>query len=198
MAGEAIPMRLDIASDPKVCRMASVLDMDRYAVVGRLHAVWAWGNQHTYDGLVKQLEPATLIDPLVDCPGFALAMISVGWIEVLPGGFRFPDFKKWNSCAAKKRSAGKFRKGLSVYFIQAVGGGPIKIGLTDDPTGRLLSLSTAHPEPLRFLALIPEADSQRERELHKRFAHLRLRGEWFRAESELLEFIASIAGKDKG
>jgi hypothetical protein len=71
-----------------------------------------------------------------------------------------------------------------VYFIQAGDDGPIKIGWALDPTARLKELQVGCPEPLRLLMTIAD-DGELESQLHRRFASLRLRGEWFRAEQEL-------------
>jgi hypothetical protein len=71
-----------------------------------------------------------------------------------------------------------------VYFIQAGADGPIKIGYTADPFARLEELQTAHYEDLRLLMTIAD-NGTLEARLHERFAELRIRGEWFRAEGEL-------------
>lgn len=71
-------------------------------------------------------------------------------------------------------------------------GGPIKIGCAADPEARLLQLQTAVPHPLRLMGYVP-GGVKLERELHKKYAHLHMRGEWFRAtlefEGELYEMI---------
>jgi hypothetical protein len=78
-----------------------------------------------------------------------------------------------------------------VYFISD--GDFIKIGQSRTcPYGRIRSLQTASSTELKFLAMMRGAD--REQELHKRFAHLRARGEWFRQTEELIDFIKSIPG----
>lgn len=73
-----------------------------------------------------------------------------------------------------------------VYFIRM--GDLIKIGFTSDLKKRVqgLSLTMGH-----VVATIPGA-SYLEAQLHERFAKLREHGEWFRAEPELLDYIASI------
>ena len=76
----------------------------------------------------------------------------------------------------------------SVYFVQA-NDGHIKIGLARDVQKRLASLQTAHAHELVLLVAI-EGTFRLEQSLHRKFAHLRLRGEWFRPEPELLELIA--------
>jgi hypothetical protein len=65
-----------------------------------------------------------------------------------------------------------------VYFIQAVNGGPIKIGTAIDPKKRLASLQLSCPFRLKILATRPGGE-RLERSLHRRFAAYRLHGEWF-------------------
>lgn len=78
-----------------------------------------------------------------------------------------------------------------VYFIQD--GEYIKIGFSS--TGaidRLLVLQGANPRPLTLVATMPGTKAL-ETELHARFHSLRVRGEWFRAEAPLLDFIRSLS-----
>ena len=73
-----------------------------------------------------------------------------------------------------------------VYFVQewACPDEPIKIGFSADPAGRLRLLRLKTGLHLDVLALLP-AQLQTERDLHKRFAADRIRGEWFRPTEEL-------------
>lgn len=76
-----------------------------------------------------------------------------------------------------------------VYFARA--GDAIKIGVSIDVRARVRGLSTSSPVPIELLAAMPGGVDE-ERALHRRFAYLRMNGEWFRAESELLDFIATL------
>ena len=82
-----------------------------------------------------------------------------------------------------------------VYFILNSESNAIKIGRARDIEKRLRSLQTASPVELELLRTIQvESESQAqvlERKLHVRFEHLRLKGEWFKAEPELLSYIAT-------
>jgi hypothetical protein len=81
--------------------------------------------------------------------------------------------------------------GAVVYFAQALGGGPIKIGTTARRVrARLDDLQTGRADELRCLGHLP-GDAAVERALHREFAPLRLRGEWFHPAAPLLDFIAS-------
>lgn len=76
-----------------------------------------------------------------------------------------------------------------VYFIQAVDGGPIKIGYSKDVEARRRMLESAYKRPLAVLATMPGGRKE-EAEVHDRFSHLRFgRTEQFRPNAELLEFI---------
>lgn len=76
-----------------------------------------------------------------------------------------------------------------VYFIQAIDGGPIKIGKALDIKRRLKSLQTDHYSELRVIASIPDGGVALEKTLHDRFKEYRIRGEWFEPADELIKYI---------
>jgi hypothetical protein len=77
-----------------------------------------------------------------------------------------------------------------VYFIQAENSdGFIKIGFAKNPIKRLLLFQTGNPYKLKLLGVISGVTEHYELELHVRFQRFRVRGEWFRPDSELLDFI---------
>jgi hypothetical protein len=76
-----------------------------------------------------------------------------------------------------------------VYFIQAIDGGPIKIGYSATAEGvqaRLKSMQTGNPQPLVVRRLV-EAPPEYERQLHNRLAEWRARGEWFWPSQRVLD-----------
>ena len=86
-----------------------------------------------------------------------------------------------------------------VYFIRC--GQFVKIGASKDPQTRLKQIrrmngSLAFPAGLDLMAselIATELGSfERERELHKQFAHLRHTGEWFTEAPDLTEYIESL------
>ena len=79
---------------------------------------------------------------------------------------------------------------MHVYFIQA--GEYVKIGITENLTRRLASLQHANPLPLVLIRAV-EGDTDREQAIHRRFAHLRVRGEWFHCTNDLLEYALTIS-----
>jgi hypothetical protein len=70
-----------------------------------------------------------------------------------------------------------------VYFAKPYGGGSlIKIGRSKHPLKRAGQLHC------NLLRVIPD-DGCTEAEVHELFAHLRTKGEWFRADIELTRYI---------
>jgi hypothetical protein len=84
-------------------------------------------------------------------------------------------------------------KPVYTYFIQAVTGGPIKIGKTTDPKGRLKTMQTAIPQQLAVIGLLI---GDHEASLHEKFAGFRLSGEWFKDGGYLVRFMCRHFGKD--
>ena len=80
-----------------------------------------------------------------------------------------------------------------VYFILNRDSNAIKIGRARDIQKRLAALQTASPAELELLKAVQVRtgfqSQQLEVILHSKFRHLRIRGEWFRAEPELLQCI---------
>jgi hypothetical protein len=81
-----------------------------------------------------------------------------------------------------------------IYFIQNEISKAIKIGFSDSPIRRLVSLQTATPDPLVLLATT-DGGFKEEQILHQRFEDFRLAGEWFSHENpndSIPEFVAGI------
>lgn len=76
-----------------------------------------------------------------------------------------------------------------VYFIRCCDA--VKIGFASDVTERLAGLQVASPHRLELLATV-SGTRESEAGLHRRFSHLRVRGEWFSAVPELLRFIDGL------
>lgn len=84
-----------------------------------------------------------------------------------------------------------------VYFIGCEDADAIKIGITSNRVyERLNGAQVNCPLQLTLLAAF-DGGAEAEAELHARFAHLRLRGEWFRADPELLDHIKQFPKPEK-
>lgn len=68
----------------------------------------------------------------------------------------------------------------------------IKIGESEDPSKRLRELQTGCPLELRIMGATRK---YHEKELHRQFAHLWVRREWYRPAPDLLTFIEDSCGE---
>lgn len=73
-----------------------------------------------------------------------------------------------------------------IYF--ASDGRYIKIGFASNVKNRVASLQTGHHKKLAVLR-VEKGTMEDEAKFHERFATLRARGEWFRREGELAEYV---------
>jgi hypothetical protein len=109
MAGDWIPMRVDLLDDPAVIAIAAAVGLDEYAVAGRLLKLWSWANRHLKDG--HACVPDKWVDDYLDTAGFAAAMLDAGWLRTRSGGgLEFTSFDRWNSNGAKIRLGETLRK----------------------------------------------------------------------------------------
>jgi hypothetical protein len=94
---------------------------------------------------------------------------------------------------AAGRMAGSIA-GAGVYVIGPADG-PVKIGYSRDPAGRLSTLQTSHPEPIAIWLFVqmPEiSGADLERHIHQRlgFGRQKLQGEWFQITA--VEAVADV------
>lgn len=81
----------------------------------------------------------------------------------------------------------------TVYFMKPIGhDGPIKIGCSSVPYGRLADLAVWSPFPLEIVATASGSYSD-EAFLHRCFADTRAHGEWFHFSARLAQTVAEIA-----
>lgn len=115
-------------------------------------------------------------DPL---PEVDMALLAVPLAEPEPGGLR-RHREHW------------------VYFLQGDDGGPVKIGRSlKHPLERCAGVQVGYPFGRLRVVGILRAPAFNEQRLHKAYAHLRIRGEWFRPAPDLVEYIALIGRVSK-
>ena len=116
----------------------------------------------------------------------------------------FAWVKSWASPTVKIVTPGKRTHSIEgdklahqayfVYFILNEDSNAIKIGLAKDTAKRLKALQTSSPAKLKLIKTVQvdglKAAQELEQSLHKQFHEIRLSGEWFRAESHLLEYLS--------
>lgn len=80
-----------------------------------------------------------------------------------------------------------------IYFILNYDSQAVKIGIAKNVKRRLASLQTSSPSELELLSTIKTKSVNNAREieksLHEKFDKNRIRGEWFKANVELLDYI---------
>lgn len=84
----------------------------------------------------------------------------------------------------------------SVYFIQDPDTGLIKIGFSTNPYERIRML-TYKAKTLLDVLLVIRGPKTLEKRLHQRFNPIRVQGEWFKPEEELLQCIDFLKEKCK-
>lgn len=109
MAGDWIKMRIDLQSHPKIVRILSATDSDKFRAIGGLHAVWSIFDTHSEDGVLNGYSAKTL-DHVIGWEGFSAAMIAVGWMIETPQGLVMPEFDEHNGKSAKRRAEDQRRK----------------------------------------------------------------------------------------
>lgn len=134
--------------------------------------------------------PAKLAERWECSPNYVTNMIKNG---VLPGftiGGKLWRIKAEDVEAFEATGAMPFNKEpCDVYVIKS--GTHVKIGKASDVVKRISSLQTANPSEIEVIAILTEGDGHKlERELHKRFARHRFRGEWFNFNGDLAEWVA--------
>ena len=81
------------------------------------------------------------------------------------------------------------------YFFKPDGDKHIKIGIAKNVPKRLCALQIGLADPLRCVGWML---GNKEAKLHKLFARLRVRGEWFREDDALRQFIETYANDPYG
>ena len=109
MAGDWIMMRKALLADPKVVRISSALNADRFRTVGGIFSAWCLFDDQTEDGRLDGYTPA-LFDEIVGWPGLASAMVAVDWLIVGDGFLQASRFEEYNSKSAKRRLKDSVRK----------------------------------------------------------------------------------------
>jgi hypothetical protein len=109
MSIEWIKMRRSLLTDPKVVRIMSALQADRFRTIGGLFSAWCLFDEHTEDGQLDGYSKE-VFDEIVGFRGLCQAMIDVGWIEESAQGLTAINFTEHNGRTARKRAQDSVRK----------------------------------------------------------------------------------------
>jgi hypothetical protein len=93
---------------PEVARIARTLKVEHDLVLGKLQRVWRWADANCVDGQAEA--PLEYVSEVARCPGFAEAMLAVGWLAVKGEVIVFPNFERHNGESAKERALGQLRQ----------------------------------------------------------------------------------------
>lgn len=142
MAGDWIKMRVDLATDPAVSRIAAATHSNRFETIGRLHAFWSWVDRHAVDGHV---DGATLadVDEVTHKRGFAAALIAVNWLvgSDLSTGLTIPKHSEHNGESAKERAnknkrQAKWRERKRAGLVDGEASTPVGVYTSTAPSTR--------------------------------------------------------------
>lgn len=107
---------LELPDKPEVHAIASMLNIDPDAVVGKLIRVWQWFDKHTTDGNAYGVT-FSLPDRISNVTGFGEAMSFVGWLEQRDKTLVMPKFDRHTSESAKARAL--TAKRVSEYKVKS-------------------------------------------------------------------------------
>ena len=105
MAGDWIQIRHDLLDDYAVLRLIQLLDIDPDLLTGKLVRFWLWIDRQTGNGRLNGIA-ADWIDAWIDQPGFAAAMVKVGWLQFDNSDMVIPGWDEFFSDSAKARAKG--------------------------------------------------------------------------------------------
>lgn len=109
MAGDWMKIEKATARKPEVIRLAVALSIRPDEAFGLCFRFWAWCDDQVSDGKIRGFTE-DLIDATVDRPGFASALVSVGWLQAREGSLVIPNFDRHLSHSAKTRAEASIRK----------------------------------------------------------------------------------------
>lgn len=103
MAGDWIPISVDLPGKPEVAMLSRILGKSTDECLGMLIRFWIWCQAHTDDGNLSGMDTAMLTAVSHVPERFFGALQKVGWLEVTDSGCFIPNFERWFGGAAKRR-----------------------------------------------------------------------------------------------
>lgn len=95
---------------PELLEMASILNIDDPdTVMGKLVRVWSWFDSNSENGHAPSVTNV-LIDRMTGVTGFTDALVAVGWMQKIDGGYYMSNFERHIGKGAKKRASDAERK----------------------------------------------------------------------------------------
>ncbi len=97
-----IKMRVELPNDPAVMRLSKLTGLDRFAVIGRLHALWSWFDVNSACGQVEFVDADDLAN-VVGSREFVDALCKISWLKIKKSSAELPNFSLHNGETAKAR-----------------------------------------------------------------------------------------------
>lgn len=104
MTAHWIKVEKDTPAKPEVMRLAALLDIDEFTVVGHLIAFWSWVDSNLSPECPRTQGTIRGLDRIAGRTGFCEAMIAVGWLSHADGVFEIPKMGRHMGKSAKMRA----------------------------------------------------------------------------------------------
>lgn len=98
-----LPLHPELWDKPQVRQIAARCGLDRWGVVSRIVRFWVEAQLKATDEGVLEFKTTDWLDVLVECPGFAGAMVAVGWLRSESRGLIVHEFDKFIGKGAIRR-----------------------------------------------------------------------------------------------
>ena len=103
MAGDWLKVEKGTPEKPEVMAISHALQISLGDAFLCCFRVWRWADTHTVDGNAPRVTPA-MINDIAHTPGFAQALIDVGWLHVREGALHLPNFDRHMGQSGKSRA----------------------------------------------------------------------------------------------
>ena len=110
MTAHWIKVEKDTPAKPEVMRLAALLDIDEFTVVGHLIAFWSWVDSNLSPECPRTQGTIRGLDRIAGRTGFCEAMIAVGWLSHADGMFEVPNMARHMGKSAKLRAEDQEKK----------------------------------------------------------------------------------------
>lgn len=110
MAGDWIPVTIDLVRRREVAVVAEQTGLSRHEVVGMLVEFWGWASGETEDGVLCHVSVATLSRTLSHKESYYRALCAVGWIREEGTSLVIVNWDRWLSNSAKARLGNTLRQ----------------------------------------------------------------------------------------
>jgi len=131
MAIPWIKIETSLPRKPEVMRLAELLDIDEFAVVGHLVCFWSWVDENVSPECPSVSGTKRGLDRVAGRDGFTTAMIEVGWLVMEDGKVSIPHLEYHLSSGAKTRAFEQRKKADQRKQGQTSGKCPDKSGTNE-------------------------------------------------------------------